>query len=65
MSSCAALQHLDLSDNNIPQIGDLSKLVSLKVSVSIISDIFISFLTFYPNIPKERDLIGLKSAYSV
>uniref|UniRef100_A0A8C7BI97 Centrosomal protein 97 n=1 Tax=Neovison vison TaxID=452646 RepID=A0A8C7BI97_NEOVI len=65
MSSCAALQHLDLSDNNIPQIGDLSKLVSLKVSVSIISDIFISFLTFYPNIPKERDLIGLKSAYSL
>ncbi|XP_060226530.1 centrosomal protein of 97 kDa isoform X2 [Meriones unguiculatus] len=30
ISSCAALQHLDLSDNNIPQIGDLSKLVSLK-----------------------------------
>ncbi|XP_037690936.1 centrosomal protein of 97 kDa isoform X2 [Choloepus didactylus] len=30
INSCTALQHLDLSDNNIPQIGDLSKLVSLK-----------------------------------
>nr|XP_054407557.1 centrosomal protein of 97 kDa isoform X3 [Pongo abelii] len=30
INSCTALQHLDLSDNNISQIGDLSKLVSLK-----------------------------------
>ncbi|XP_057401471.1 centrosomal protein of 97 kDa isoform X3 [Balaenoptera acutorostrata] len=30
INSCTALQHLDLSDNNIPQIGDLSKLASLK-----------------------------------
>uniref|UniRef100_A0A8C5KXF9 Centrosomal protein 97 n=1 Tax=Jaculus jaculus TaxID=51337 RepID=A0A8C5KXF9_JACJA len=33
INSCAALQHLDLSDNSIPQIGDLSKLTSLKVSL--------------------------------
>ncbi|XP_052014617.1 centrosomal protein of 97 kDa isoform X2 [Apodemus sylvaticus] len=30
INSCTALQHLDLSDNNIPQIGDISKLISLK-----------------------------------
>lgn len=33
LNSCVALQHLDLSDNNISSIGDLSKLVTLKVSV--------------------------------
>lgn len=27
-----SLQHLDLSDNNISSIGDLTKLVALKVS---------------------------------
>lgn len=27
-----SLQHLDLSDNNISTIGDLTKLVALKVS---------------------------------
>ncbi|NXP35327.1 CEP97 protein, partial [Leiothrix lutea] len=30
ISSCLSLQHLDLSDNNIAQLGDLSKLTSLK-----------------------------------
>uniref|UniRef100_A0A8C4SRX5 Centrosomal protein of 97 kDa n=1 Tax=Erpetoichthys calabaricus TaxID=27687 RepID=A0A8C4SRX5_ERPCA len=30
MNHCVALKHLDLSDNNISQIGDLSKLSSLK-----------------------------------
>lgn len=32
LNSCVSLQHLDLSDNNISSIGDISKLVSLKVS---------------------------------
>lgn len=31
MNSCTSLQHLDLSDNNISQLGDLSKLMCLKV----------------------------------
>ena len=52
INTCTSLQHLDLSDNNIPQIGDLSKLVSLKVSV-----FSMSFLKFYTKIPRESDLI--------
>ena len=52
INTCTSLQHLDLSDNNIPQIGDVSKLVSLKVSV-----FSMSFLKFYTKIPKESDLI--------
>lgn len=32
LNNCVSLQHLDLSDNNISSIGDLSKLVALKVS---------------------------------
>lgn len=32
LNNCVSLQHLDLSDNNISSIGDLSKLVTLKVS---------------------------------
>lgn len=31
LNNCVCLQHLDLSDNNISSIGDLSKLVTLKV----------------------------------
>uniref|UniRef100_UPI00398EB6D0 centrosomal protein of 97 kDa isoform X2 n=1 Tax=Pristiophorus japonicus TaxID=55135 RepID=UPI00398EB6D0 len=31
VNRCLSLQHLDLSDNNIPLIGDLSKLLSLKI----------------------------------
>lgn len=57
INSCTALQHLDLSDNNIPQIGDLSKLASLKVNV-----FSMSFLKFYTKIPRENNLIDLKSA---
>lgn len=37
LTSCVALQHLDLSDNNISHTGDLSKLSALKVSVRIFS----------------------------
>lgn len=32
LNNCVSLQHLDLSDNNISTIGDLTKLVALKVS---------------------------------
>lgn len=32
LSNCVSLQHLDLSDNNISTIGDLTPLVALKVS---------------------------------
>lgn len=32
LNNCMSLQHLDLSDNNISTIGDLTKLVVLKVS---------------------------------
>lgn len=31
LNSCVSLQHLDLSDNNISAIGDLTKLAALKV----------------------------------
>ena len=31
LDSCVALQHLDLSDNNISNIGGLTKLMALKV----------------------------------
>lgn len=34
LNNCVSLQHLDLSDNNISTIGDLTKLVALKVSAS-------------------------------
>lgn len=34
LNNCVSLQHLDLSDNNISSIGDLSKLVALKVSAT-------------------------------
>lgn len=33
LNNCASLQHLDLSDNNISSVGDLNKLIKLKVSV--------------------------------
>lgn len=32
LNNCSSLQHLDLSDNNISTIGDLTKLVALKVT---------------------------------
>lgn len=32
LNNCVSLQHLDLSDNNISAIGDLTKLAALKVS---------------------------------
>ena len=32
LNNCVSLKHLDLSDNNISTIGDLTKLVALKVS---------------------------------
>jgi len=41
MNSCLSLQHLDLSDNNIAQLGDLSKLTLLKVRA--ILSVFIIF----------------------
>lgn len=34
LNNSVSLQHLDLSDNNISSIGDLTKLVVLKVSAS-------------------------------
>lgn len=33
INNCVALRHLDLSDNGISAIGDLNKLLALKVSV--------------------------------
>lgn len=33
LNNCISLQHLDLSDNNISSIGDMTKLVALKVSI--------------------------------
>lgn len=35
LNNCVSLQHLDLSDNNISSIGDLTKLVALKVSAGV------------------------------
>lgn len=35
LSNCVSLQHLDLSDNNISTIGDVTKLVALKVSAGV------------------------------
>ena len=57
INSCTALQHLDLSDNNLSQLGDLSKLMSLKVSLCSVS-----FLKFYTKILAESDPMGLKAA---
>lgn len=37
INSCTSLQHLDLSDNNISQIGDLTKLIYLRVRFEVIS----------------------------
>ena len=39
LNNCVSLQHLDLSDNNISTIGDLTKLVALKVSAAGTSDV--------------------------
>lgn len=33
LNNCVSLKHLDLSDNSISAIGDLNKLLALKVSV--------------------------------
>lgn len=37
LNSCVALQHLDVSDNNISNIGDLTKLLALKVRTGLAS----------------------------
>lgn len=34
LNNCVSLKHLDLSDNSISVIGDLTKLTALKVSVA-------------------------------
>lgn len=46
LNNCVSLKHLDLSDNNISALGDINKLVALKVSL-VVSDL-------PPNILFER-----------
>lgn len=53
LNSCVSLQHLDLSDNNISTIGDLTKLVALKVGVNMclmINPLVCSFLLIFDNL---------------
>ena len=37
LNGCVALQHLDVSYNNISNIGDLTKLLALKVRTGLAS----------------------------
>lgn len=63
LNNCVSLRHLDLSDNNISIIGDLSKLVALKVSgefseVILHNKIFLSSLMDFFSISQTLLLHG-------
>lgn len=46
LSGCVSLQHLDLSDNNISQTGDLTKLSTLKVlEILEVNHLYIFYVT--------------------
>ncbi|XP_075570976.1 centrosomal protein of 97 kDa isoform X2 [Pelecanus crispus] len=58
INSCLSLQHLDLSDNNIAQLGDLSKLTSLK-TLLLHGNIITSLRTAPVCLPQNLTVLSL------
>ncbi|NWR69688.1 CEP97 protein, partial [Centropus unirufus] len=58
INSCQSLWHLDLSDNNIAQLGDLSKLTSLK-TLLLHGNIITSLRTAPVCLPQNLNVLSL------